>query len=807
MIKCVVTYADGKTFQVQLNNEVTDTDFPYKWQNSKTSEFLNASADSVGLAIESLKLAYPGCIFKLTKTIYAYDTPTYREKGWIKVGETIRDELVRVSEQVTASNPETITIRKRWDIPFENSDHDVHNILENKLGKRRIYKRSENVIVEKEDDGRILFQGPPRPTEWFVADIDDIDSAINILLRGIGRPDSFPLREEQSEFVDKAYNYFTKGGKDFLGNAKCRFGKTFATYCLMKKLGAKITLILTYKPAVGGEWKENLDRHTSFVQYKFYHALDFDKNNPIKIDSKNVVLFASFQDILGEELDGTPKAKWKHVLAFLKGLGIDLLVIDEEHFGSRTKSAKAVIESLEPYRFKLNLSGTPLDSLMSGDYTDENTYTWSYIDEQKKKRREACGEWKSLYGEKDVYKWLPEEKIYTYELGYDVYRDSDAYTAEEGLRLNKFFASENGETFNNSAAVERWLNLMAVEDARFWCSPFNNDSLAGKLLHTFWILSDVNACKAMRRVLEKHPFFRLFRIVTASDDNDGEGRDTLKLVKDAIKDNPNGTITLSCGKLNTGVTIKPWTAVFQLSDSASPETYWQTNFRPQSEYKEMGKSECFVFDFNPNRTLTMIYLYCEITARKNQSTPAAIREFLETIKVLSYSGNKLVPMTADELEKKIRSTVDIALESKKFASARMVSVNNVDEAVKNSLLGVMRVGGETTNTEIAKSGLENGKTFINHGGKRKGKKTDPEIELIEKGITIVKSLPTFVFASDESKKYESLTDILNTNEAESFKEATTISLDEFRHMINCGFFVGERLDRSIQALHLIQNEV
>jgi len=732
----------------------------------------------------------------MTRIIYTYDTETYFSKGWLKVGDTGRDVITRIEEQVTAAVPEQLRVRSTHEIDEKYRDYQIHNILENRLGKRRIYKPATKVIIDEAKAAGIPIKQGKVATEWFVCTPADVASSVNILNHGVARPHSWSMRPEQNEFVTKAYSYFQAGGNRFLGNCKCRFGKTFATYNLMKKLGAKTVLILTFKPAVGGEWESNLNEHIFFDDYVFHHALNFDKNNPIKLTGKNVDLFASFQDILGKNCNGNPKQKWNYVLEFIKKNGIDLLVIDEAHFGADKKRAQELIDSLN-YKWRLDLSGTPLDLLMSGQYTDTNTYNFSYVDERKLRAADI-----KTNGDKSCYYWLPELNLYRLELGQQVINDSDAYSPEEGLRLNKFFASDDGKEFINKSALIKWLDLLAACDFKIWASPFNDNTLAGKLDHIFWILPDVNSCRAMLRLLRSHRYFKEFRIVPAFDDNDGEGRDTVRLVKDAIRDHAK-TITLSCGKLNTGVTIKEWSAVFYLSDTVAPETYWQTIFRCQSECPELNKQECFVFDFNPNRTLKMIYEYCETLAKKGQSTQAAIREFLDTVKVLSYDSNRLVKMSNSDLEKIIESTIDVAKAARRFESVTQVAGGNISAETLNSTAHLTPArGGKVGDIEFPKSPLKSGKVFVKPDGNKNGKQVDATKVVILRLVTILKALPTFLFLSQQAE--ESIDDIINTSETDLFETITTIKVSDLKRMVEEGSIIKERVDRSIQALTLAQ---
>jgi len=306
-----------------------------------------------------------------TRTIYAYSTSNqyeYRIKHndipWLKVGDTERLANDRVHEQDGTSDAEQLEIKKTWQVPFNFRDHNIHKILK----KRNVIRLRKN-------------------REWFECNIGDIDSAINELLHGIYRRDSFPMREEQEEAVNKAFNYY-KNGNEFLFNAKMRYGKTFTSYNLMKKLNAKKTLILTYKPATVDGWESDLNNHVNFVNYNFYKALNYSKENPIILDEGNNVLFASFQDILGKNLNGEVKDKWLEVI----NQEYDLLIIDEVHFGANSPRAQKLLSSLNVKNVAA-MSGTPIKLLMGGVYVEEQIYTWSYVDEQKKRKLEKKNGW------------------------------------------------------------------------------------------------------------------------------------------------------------------------------------------------------------------------------------------------------------------------------------------------------------------------------------------------------------------------------------------------------------------------------
>jgi superfamily II DNA or RNA helicase len=705
------------------------------------------------------------------KNLYAYTFPTYwKHKSYVKVGDTNRTVDERVREQFGTSNPEEPVILKEWDIK-NHRDHDIHKIL----------KKRDLIRVH---DKR----------EWFQCSIKDIDSAVNELLAGIARPNSYHMREEQEEAVNKAYNYY-KTGDEFLFNAKMRFGKTFTGYNLMQVLGAKKTLILTYKPATVDGWESDLNEHVNFTEYTFHRALDYSKENPIKFGDGKHVLFASFQDILGKNLNNEPKEKWLEVI----NQDYDLLIIDEAHYGANSPRAQKFLSSLSVKKVAA-MSGTPVKLLMGGVYTDEQIYTWSYVDEQKKRQLEKDGGWQT-----EVYRWLPVMHMYTYHIG-DMVKDlTSYYSEEEGLTLTKFFSSDDGETLNNDKAVEQWLDTLAVKSSRIFNSPFLLDI---NLKHMFWYLSSVNSVKALAKKLREHTFFRKYKVVVAAHDNEGEGSDTLKLVKDTINKVEKGfevdgqtyvgTITLSCGKLNTGVSIPELDSVWMLSDTKAVETYMQTIFRAQTSWKKGGKENCYVFDFNPNRALEMVYDYNEYVAKTEQSTPSSIREFLECMNVLSCEDNELKEITVENVVV-VGTEPETAI--KRFASERTVCTENATLDIAQALVGVEKAGAIKGDLEVSSSDTKNGKSFEKQAKGEPKNKTEKDVfaDLKAKAITITKCLPAFLF---DIGSIESVDDIISTSRKDVFFEDTGVSVDVFAMMVESGFLNKKALNRAIEAFNL-----
>ena len=471
-----------------------------------------------------------------------YSIYIYKEEGghidnngdeWLKVGDTTGDAKKRVKQQTTASN------RKELDILYEEKttfrDYKVH-------------KRLRKLGIKKQK-------------EWFHTNVSQIKKVIHGIKYGIPRENTYKMRNEQQDAVDMAYNYYNEdpSNKVFLWNAKMRFGKTFAAYQLMKKLKAHKVLVVTYKPVVVDEWEDELNNHIDFEGYDFVKAID-NKTN-IRLSNASI-LFVSFQDLLQDyEYDEENVTKElgfkinKEKFATLPENKFDLVIVDEVHFGATNIPAKRLLDEVINHDKVLYLSGTPFKLLNDGELSDEQIYTWTYIDEQNRKNALTK---QGVPNDDNVYWSLPKMSIIGYSLGDSVFEDLKYFDEEEYFSFAKFFKSEDGKSFINGQEVKHFIDVLANKKSEV--SPFFlKDIPEGPLNHTFWLLPGVNAAKALCHMLRKHAFFRDYTIVCASDDNLGEGKDTLGLVKSAINEkNSKGSITLSCGKLTTVVTVKEW---------------------------------------------------------------------------------------------------------------------------------------------------------------------------------------------------------------------------------------------------------
>lgn len=655
----------------------------------------------------------------VTPTIYAYRLlGVDSHKGYLKVGYTDRTAKERIDEQLHTSKIRYEIVLTESAMTNDGScftDKNVHKLLERK-GFHRLNP------LDKTD-------------EWFDCSMEDVKAAILSLRTGSenveNRTQSFGMRPEQFRAVEQTKSYFEQAVKEepnripkFLWNAKMRFGKTFASYQLAKKMNLSRILVLTFKPAVESAWREDLVSHIDFEGWQFISNKDA-RNNNLNIDqefsradkSKPIVVFGSFQDLLGTNESGGIKTKNEFIHATLW----DLVIFDEYHFGAWKERAKELFEKedeenavefdAEKYqkdeasnainetwlpistKYYLFLSGTPFRAINNGEFIEEQIFNWTYSDEQR-----AKANWK---GANNPYLSLPRMVMLTYRMP-DQIQDVARQGEFDEFDLNLFFAAEgkgDSARFKYENEVQKWLDLIrgaylpaSIDDLKLGQDkrppmPFSDARLLGLLSHTLWFLPNVASCFAMANLLKQRQnrFYHDYNVIVCAGTGAGIGLDALYPVQVSMG-NPlkTKTITLTCGKLTTGVTVKPWTGIFMLRNLKSPETYFQAAFRVQSPWEvrnETGdkiimKKECYVFDFALDRALRQISDYsCRLDI--NESNPEAkVGEFIKFLPVLAYDGSSMKEVNAQDILDIALAGTSATLLAKRWESALLVNVDN-----------------------------------------------------------------------------------------------------------------------------------
>ena len=554
---------------------------------------------------------------KVTPQCYAYTTPGVpKHDGWTKIGFTERDVETRINEQTHTVGVEHKTwwhLRAAYMTePFGTfTDKDFHAYLK-KLGIDR-------------EKGTEWFRIEPNTARGNFVDFTQNHGVVSESDADAVIP--YKLRDEQSDAVQSAYDYFKSHEKgEFLWNCKPRFGKTLSAYDLCRRLAVTNVLIVTNRPAIANSWYQ--DYETFFGPqsgYLFVSTVDgikdrkyvlsrqeyLDKLSAPGANIKGCIEFVSLQDLKGSIYFGGRFEKLSEVSAE-KGLTWDILIIDEAHEGVDTYKTDTAFNHINR-KYTLHLSGTPFKALANDKFPEDAIYNWTYADEQKKKR-----DWDNSSELENPYENLPRLSLFTYQMS-DIIRDkvrqgielADNDIEEYAFDLNEFFKTNESGKFVHDADVDKFLDALTTQD-KF---PFSTPELRNELKHTFWLLNRVASAKALAKKLELHPVFKDYEVILAAGDgkldDDDENEKSFDKVTKAIK-TYDKTITLSVGQLTTGVTIPEWTAVMMLSNMSSPSLYMQAAFRAQNpclftdgQGNTYRKKNSYVFDFDPARTLTI----------------------------------------------------------------------------------------------------------------------------------------------------------------------------------------------------------
>ncbi|HFR3815429.1 TPA: DEAD/DEAH box helicase family protein [Streptococcus suis] len=554
---------------------------------------------------------------EISPKIYAYTTPhVTTNDGWIKIGYTERQVEQRIKEQTHTAGIEPSILWQQEARYIEEpdkgkpfKDHDFHQFL------------NFHAIERRPKTEWFYFNGHPEKANHL------FDRFVRHDVSGYqpGEQVDYQLRQEQEEAVQQTLTYIRTNQdarkKEFLWNAKPRFGKTLATYDLVKRLNCDRVLIVTNRPAIANSWFDDFHQFIAgTTSYKFVSESDSLKGRPAlsredfhkllftEEDAKEIA-FLSLQDLKGSKYFGGAYDK----LQWVAKTQWDLLVIDEAHEGVDTEKTDVAFHQIQR-NFTLHLSGTPFKALAKGKFSENQIYNWSYADEQAAKQ-----DWLSSSEQENPYENLPQLNMFTYQMSKmitDRVRDGADFgseTVDFAFDLNEFFATNESGSFIHEREVKEWLNTLTSNEKY----PFSTRELRREIKHSFWLLDRVASAKALKGLLEDHPTFDRYKIVLAAgsasqreaEDTEANGK-SLDMVRKAIAEH-DYTITLSVGQLTTGVTIPEWTAVLMLSNLQSPALYMQAAFRAQNPYswvegdKVYRKERAYVFDFAPERTLSL----------------------------------------------------------------------------------------------------------------------------------------------------------------------------------------------------------
>lgn len=803
--------------------------------------------------------------------IWDYDNPSPEYAGQVKIGRTIRED---VNERIKESQGQA---RQKYTVhAFEPAEREDGSSLSDK----ELYGFLERNGIE-----RVNHHGS---NEWFRCTPEEAKQALAAVRSGVQEisthHETFGPRTEQKQAIEQTLAHFTEVWRDdpnraprFLWNAKMRFGKTFTAYQLAMRMEAKRILVLTFKPAVADAWRSDLLSHRDFIGWQYrdkntgFDERVYDPEHPL-------VYFGSFQDLLGKDrVTGNikPRNEWIHTLNW------DLVIFDEYHFGAWRENAQELFEGEDSKvqqkelteefgkfsetfdeqldelsgtesdflpittRAYLYLSGTPFRALRTAEFVEDQIFNWTYTDEQKTKRAFAD----EHPNEPNPYGALPQMHLFTYKMPDELIAVAHQGELDE-FDLNEFFsATGSGDTaeFKHKGEVQKWLTLIRGGNHIFDTDsrvagggnpplPYSDVHLIPYLNHSFWYLPNVAACEAMANLMAEpqNVFWHEYDVLVIAGSRVGVGLAALDPVRKSVKDDTK-TITLSCGKLTTGVTVKQWSSILMLRNMKSPESYFQAAFRVQSPWfiknpngtdpnaMLVKKEVCFVFDFAPNRALRQLAEYGTKLSADQSRPDQAVQELINFFPVLAYDGLRMQPLDADEVLQYAMSGTTGALLAKKWESALLVNVDNdtlsrilgdpdaLDAVMK--IEGFRALGKDVFETVINKS--EAVKKTKQDAGDELSPKEKKQLsaeekeykskrkQIQEKLIKFATRIPAFMYLTDYRE--DTLQDVITKLEPALFKTVTGLEVADFELLVSLNVFNSSQMNDAIIAFRRFEN--
>ena len=800
--------------------------------------------------------------------IYAWspNDPPAGYTGLIKVGQTTKSDVnVRIRES-------------------QGQMQQAYMLHVDELAEREdgsVFRDSEvrRRLVDKGFDNPVF--GSSR--EWVRCTPDDVRTVVTELRSGKQltgtHHETFQMRREQADAVQKTYRYYESIWSEspgtvprFLWNAKMRFGKTFTSYQLAQRMGAKRTLVVTFKPAVGDAWKSDLESHADFNGWQYVSSTSSGDTDSID-HTRPLVYFGSFQDLLGRDRKtGLIKSKneWVHTTNW------DLVIFDEYHFGAWRESAQELFEGEDDKvakkelaaeyhdglaafdeeldelgndeddflpittRAYLYLSGTPFKALATGEFIEEQIFNWTYTDEQRAKEQFAdahLGEW-------NPYGALPEMRLFTYQMPDELVAVANQGEFEE-FDLNAFFAATgtgSSAEFVHKTDVQKWLDIIRgshlptqLDSMKMGARPpfpYSDSRLLPYLQHSFWFLPTVASCEAMANLIAERQnlFWHDYDVLVVAGPKAGIGLDALPPVRSAIGEGQDTkTITLSCGKLTTGVTVKQWSSILMLRNLNSPETYFQAAFRVQSPWSIKNpsgedpseeivlKPACFVFDFAPTRALRQIADYGIGLSPEAPNPETAVEDLVSFLPVLAYDGSNMTQVDAGGILDIAMAGTSATMLARKWESAILVNVDNETlrrimgnkdamDAVMN-IEGFRALGSAIFETVVNKS--ESVSTTKKEQGGELTPKEKKELsaeekdykskrkQIQEKLVKFATRIPAFMYLTDFREN--TLQDVITKLEPELFRAVTGLSVADFHLLVNLGVFNATHMNQAVFA--------
>ena len=746
------------------------------------------------------------------KLIYVFRINDAAHRGCLKVGEATCDNdnvfgLAPNSKPLNESakkriNQYTQTAGIAYDLLY--TELTIYN---SRKGLCSFNDKEVHSVLERSGIRKKIFDTENKANEWFITDLETVKRAIAAVKEGRESLSSTEVshaqtpivfRPEQREAIEKTKKQFRKSNQ-MLWNAKMRFGKTLSALQVVKDMDFSRTLILTHRPVVDSGWFEDFGKiFYDSPRFAYGSKNNGDSHASLEARAKQgkcqYVYFASMQDLRGSELVGGNFNKNNEVFA----TAWDCIIVDEAHEGTQTELGKAVMQDLTKANTKiLRLSGTPFNLL--DDFKEDEIYTWDYVMEQR-----AKASWDLTHlGDPNPYASLPTMNIYTYDLGRLLHEFVDEDVA---FNFREFFRVNEAGNFIHEKDVKAFLNLISKEDNDS-CYPFANEENRNIFRHTLWMLPGVKEARAMSALLQSHPVFQHFKVVNVAGDGDEdeESKNALAAVEEAIGKDPDvtRTITLSCGRLTTGVSVKAWTGVFMLSGSynTAASSYMQTIFRVQTPATINGrvKEQCYVFDFAPDRTLKVIAETAKISSKAGKTSGndrKIMGEFLNFCPIISIEGSKMsqfdVPKMLEQLKRVyVERVVRNGFEDRSLYNDELMKLNDLELQEFDDLkkiIGQTKAMPKTNQVDINNQGLtdEQYKELedLEKKSKKRGKDKQPLTEEEKKRLEELKKKKNNREAAISILRGISIRMPLLIYGAELQDESQEITIDNFASLID-----------------------
>lgn len=730
-------------------------------------------------------------------TQYLYSTSTLKEatlglasgktrppRG--KAGETKHEDAsIRVDQQDGTSAAEPLELLDSREVPDHITDELVRNTICSFSSPLPNVKYTPSRIDK--DREWIDFHGHQTANEM----VRVWNEAINYLLHGVRAPFDFAPFDYQKDIVNWVKDRYNAGERDVLINAIMRAGKCLITYEIARNLKAKTILVVTAKPGVDNSWSELLPYgsrpHVNYIDFK-YHTYNDYKNNPLVLESNKVnVVFVSLQYC------NTHIANPTNLLSTILTTHWDLVAFDEQHYATQTQNTLDIFSKLD-IGFKVELSGTPYKTLLSGRYPSENIKNFDYIDEQNIRNTAPIGS------------ALAKAFEYRADINWAMLHVPDKVKdliSEDGFTHAKLFATNKKGAFLYTPAVVEYLRF--AQKRAYKNPPGKFNTIANLNRHTLWVLPDnVAAICSLVELLENDPYFGKFKIINAS----GKGVKNIDAVTTIISNvesgklDYSGTITITCGRFLEGTTVPEWCAVHEMNDDKSAADYFQGCFRCKSAWEDGKKTSVLVYDYNPERCVSVIYKHVMDTADRDngQSNEERLREWLAVSDVYDYEndwttldGSEIISMANSSLEFHSEAFGDIQPDTGSINANVLAALSNIGTPKNKKALASLNSNNMTPGSNQTT-------------GPAAGQSVAPPSNVLQEAVARIKlaimRLPELIYNTEfEPTKINNIEDVCNCKDPNLVQDHTGLTPTDWGVIITALPPVQkDRLNRRIDAL-------